>query len=244
MRLAIAEGGLSSIFQGLSASILRQMTYSMVRIGAYETIKARMTNGKKPSTTQLIISGAFAGGLGGVAGNPADIVLVRMTTDARLPPEKQRNYRNAIDGVIRIVRDEGASALMRGVGPNTARAMLMTSSQMATYDVTKNYLMMTSHPKIRLKDGLALHIVASGVAGLVATTICSPADVIKSRIMAKENGSLTQLIRKSLRNEGPQFLFKGWTPSFMRLAPNTILLFVILEQLKGLYRGVLTVAPS
>lgn len=149
----------------------------MVRIGAYETIKGRMTNGqcylpitytwvlnhrvgKKPSTSQLVISGAVAGGLGGVAGNPADIVLVRMTTDARLPAEKQRNYRNAIDGVIRIVRDEGASALMRGVGPNTVsthskaadsqdlpqrhvgslttrcilqvRAVLMTSSQMAT----------------------------------------------------------------------------------------------------------------
>lgn len=111
------------------------MTYSMVRIGSYEAIKDHLTNGtvvsqcfalaltwrigKKPSTFQLILAGAIAGGLGGVAGNPADIVLVRMTTDSLRPPESQRGYRNAIDGVIRIAREEGPKALMRGITPNT-----------------------------------------------------------------------------------------------------------------------------
>lgn len=111
----------------------------MVRIGAYEAIKDKLTNGahsrglsasntpltdhpnsgKKPSTSQLVIAGALAGGLGGVAGNPADIVLVRMTTDSLKPPEKQLGYRNAIDGVVRVAREEGPAALMRGVLPNT-----------------------------------------------------------------------------------------------------------------------------
>ncbi|KAG8908366.1 Mitochondrial dicarboxylate transporter [Tulasnella sp. 403] len=210
----------------------------MVRIGSYESIKNRLTNGKKPTTSQLVIAGAVAGGLGGVAGNPADIVLVRMTTDSLRPQDKQRGYQNAIDGVLRIAREEGVSALMRGVVPNTIRAVLMTSSQMATYDVCKNYFMTTRHPEIRMKDGLLLHVVASGVAGLVATTICSPADVIKSRVMAKQNASITNVIKVSLHNEGPKFLFKGWTPAFARLAPNTILLFVFLEQLKKMWHNV------
>lgn len=33
----------------------------------------------------------------------------------------------------------------------------------------------------------------------------------------------------SLRDEGPRFLFKGWTPAFIRLGPNTIFMFVFLE---------------
>jgi len=244
LRLTMAEGHFTAIYQGLTASLLRQLTYSMVRIGAYEAIKGQLTNGKRPTTTQLVLAGAIAGGLGGVAGNPADIVLVRMTTDSVLPPEKQRGYKNALDGVIRIVRDEGASALMRGIVPNTVRAILMTSSQMATYDVVKHYLLSTPNSKIRLKEGLALHVVASSIAGLVATTICSPADVIKSRIMAKKNGSIMSIVRNGLVNEGPMFLFKGWTPAFIRLAPNTILLFVFLEQLKGLYHGAVTATSA
>jgi len=69
--------------------------------------------------SQLILAGAIAGGLGGIAGNPADIVLVRMTSDVTLPLEKQRRYRHALDGVVRLVREEGVSALARGIVPNT-----------------------------------------------------------------------------------------------------------------------------
>ena len=38
-----------------------------------------------------------------------------------------------------------------------------------------------------------------------------------------------EILRESLQKEGARFLFKGWTPAFMRLAPNTVLLFVFME---------------
>lgn len=47
------------------------MTYSLVRIGAYEEFKARLARDGKPSTFQLLMAATVAGGLGGVAGNPA-----------------------------------------------------------------------------------------------------------------------------------------------------------------------------
>jgi hypothetical protein len=37
------------------------------------------------------------------------------------------------------------------------------------------------------------------------------------------------VLTTSLRDEGPKFLFKGWTPAFIRLGPNTVLLFICLE---------------
>ena len=39
----------------------------------------------------------------------------------------------------------------------------------------------------------------------------------------------TQILARSLREEGFRFLFKGWTPAFIRLGPNTVLLFVFFE---------------
>ena len=45
--------------------------------------------------------------------------------------------------------------------------------------------------------------------------------------------STLQVIKNSLRNEGPMFMFKGWVPAWVRLQPTTILIFVTLEQLKN-----------
>ena len=45
---------------------------------------------------------------------------------------------------MRISREEGVPVLWRGVGANVARAMLMTASQLATYDIFKQSLLRTS----------------------------------------------------------------------------------------------------
>ena len=37
------------------------------------------------------------------------------------------------------------------------------------------------------------------------------------------------MLTTALREEGPRFLFKGWTPAFIRLGPNTVLMFVFFE---------------
>lgn len=53
------------------------MTYSIVRLGAYEQLKSMASTKGKPSTGQMVLCASAAGALGGLAGNPADIILVR-----------------------------------------------------------------------------------------------------------------------------------------------------------------------
>ena len=76
IRYSIAKGGLRSLYTGLSASLLRQMTYSLVRIGSYEEMKRRMTQKGSSSTGKLLLAASVAGGLGGIAGNPAGKLLL------------------------------------------------------------------------------------------------------------------------------------------------------------------------
>lgn len=42
------------------------------------------------------------------------------------------------------------------------------------------------------------------------------------------------ILTTGLKNEGPGFLMKGWTPAWLRLAPNTVLMFIFMEQLQRL----------
>ncbi|KAG6919554.1 hypothetical protein DXG01_004217 [Tephrocybe rancida] len=96
------------------------MSYSLVRLGTYEELKARFSKDGPASTTRLILAAGLAGGLGGIAGNPADILLVRMTSDSIRPPEKRYSYGNALTGLISLIKEEGVRGLARGLIPNTA----------------------------------------------------------------------------------------------------------------------------
>ncbi|KAM5364916.1 hypothetical protein ACJA88_012758 [Fusarium oxysporum] len=213
----ITTEGYAGLYAGLSAAILRQFTYSTIRFGVYEDLKSRLT---------------LSGFIGGVAGNPADIVNVRMQSDMTRPLAEQRNYKHVFDGIIHITRNEGLSSLYRGVGANALRASLMNSSQLASYDMAKASCIRT----FGMNDDTITHLVASSLAGIVATTVCSPVDVVKTRIMGSTNGEhVWQIIKRSTLSESPLWVFKGWVPSFLRLGPQTVLTLLILEQHKKLY---------
>lgn len=229
-----SNDGVHGLYRGLSASLLRQITYSTMRFGVYEELKSDLTTKtSKPSFPTLIAISSLSGFLGGVAGNPADVLNVRMQHDAALPPEQRRNYKNAIDGLIRMTREEGWKSLFRGVWPNSMRAVLMTASQLASYDGFKRVLL--EHTP--MTEGLGTHFSASFLAGFVATTVCSPVDVIKTRVMSShESKALVHLLADVYRMEGVGWMFRGWVPSFIRLGPHTIATFLFLEQHKKMYR--------
>jgi len=166
-------------------------------------------------------------------GNPADVLNVRMQHDNALPKEERRNYKNAIDGLVRMTKEEGWKSLFRGVWPNSMRAVLMTASQLASYDGFKQFLIQHTP----LADNLTTHFTASFMAGFVATTICSPVDVLKTRIMSQsESKGLGKLLADVYRVEGIGWMFRGWVPSFIRLGPHTIATFLFLEEHKKIYR--------
>ncbi|EKM83634.1 hypothetical protein AGABI1DRAFT_110277 [Agaricus bisporus var. burnettii JB137-S8] len=239
IRSSISQSGFRSLYAGLTASLMRQMSYSMVRLGSYEKMKEHLSGEGRPSALQLLFAASLAGGLGGIAGNPADIVLVRMTSDLIRQPDKRYNYSNAVAGLISLIKSEGLHGLARGIGTNTTRAVLMNASQVCSYDFFKGMLLHKTLPgfNYELRDNLLTHFLASGLAGTVATTVCSPADVVRSRVMATSSKApVSQVLARSIREEGITFLFKGWTPAFIRLGPNTVLLFVFFEQLKDAWR--------
>lgn len=229
----ISQEGVFKIYSGLTASLLRQATYSTARFGVYEFLKEEYTEKyhKQPETAVLLPMSMVAGALGGLVGNPSDVVNIRMQNDSTLPIEQRRNYRNAFHGIYRIIKEEHVSALFRGLIPNLTRGILMTASQVVTYDIAKNLLVKELNFDSLKKS---THFSSSLLAGLVATTVCSPADVVKTRIMNAKGGdsNAIHILKTAVKNEGVGFMFRGWLPSFIRLGPHTIVTFLALEQLR------------
>lgn len=224
----VKNDGLRGLYNGISASLLRQITYSTVRFGIYEEFKARFTpksasRGKKrksssPPLPTLIAASAVSGFAGGIVGNVADVLNVRMQHDAALPLAQRRNYRHALDGLVRMTREEGGvfRSWFRGVWPNSLRAAVMTAGQLASYDFIKGVLLRHTP----MGDTLSTHFSASFLAGMVAATVTSPIDVVKTKVMsASGKSSLPGLLKELYAAEGVRWMFKGWVPSFLRLGP-------------------------
>lgn len=230
--------GVFHIYKGLSASLLRQATYSTTRFGVYEFLKESVSPDHEytPPMHVLLPLSMVSGWIGGMVGNPADIANIRMQNDQQLPIERRRNYRNVFDALIRMLKEEGPKSWFRGLIPNCTRGVLMTASQVVTYDLFKKFLININFDEAKRST----HFTASLMAGLVATTVCSPVDVVKTRIMnahkqhnttqAQESG--IKILTDAVKKEGVTFAFRGWMPSFVRLGPQTIVTFLVLEQLK------------
>lgn len=84
----IRNEGVLALYNGLSASVLRQLTYSTVRFAIYDLGKQALGN-KINLALKISLAGA-AGAIGGFIGTPADLVNVRMQNDMKMPVELRR----------------------------------------------------------------------------------------------------------------------------------------------------------
>lgn len=220
--------GFRGFYNGLSASLLRQLTYTTTRFAVYETAKKQATSDL--NFLQKMGLAGIAGACGGVAGSPADLINVRMQNDMKLPPAERRNYKNAIDGILRMSREEGVRKLFNGCTMATARAVLMTIGQLSFYDQIKQMLIAAN----LASDNIYTHLFSSFLAASGATVITQPMDVLKTRMMNATPGQFKGLLDCCVYTAklGPQGFFKGFFPAWVRLAPHTILLFVFFEQLR------------
>lgn len=75
----------------------------------------------------------LAGACGAFVGTPAELCLIRMTLDGRLPPNERRNYKHVGDALFRITKEEGLFTLWRGCMPTMFRALVVNAAQLATY---------------------------------------------------------------------------------------------------------------
>ncbi|XP_018020954.1 mitochondrial 2-oxoglutarate/malate carrier protein [Hyalella azteca] len=235
--------GAMAMYSGLSAGLLRQATYTTTRLGIYTWLfeKASGPSGEPPNFVTKAGLGMVAGVVGSFVGTPAEVSLIRMTSDGRLPPAERRNYKNVVDALVRIVSEEGLFTLWRGAVPTMGRAMVVNAAQLASYSQAKQSLLQTGY----FSENIFLHFCASMISGLVTTAASMPVDIAKTRIQnmkmidgKPEYKGAVDVLTKVVKKEGFFSLWKGFTPYYMRLGPHTVLTFIFLEQMNKFYKRV------
>lgn len=234
------EGGLRrGLYSGLSAAFLRQWTYGACRIGIYTFLLKRQ--GKDASFGHKLSFGIVSGGIGSFVGTPAELALVQMSADAKLPVAQRRGV--GVHKVLRsVVEKDGFTGMWRGVGPTILRAMSLSSVTLAMTSELKERLPMVAPALSASPTGTM--VVSTVIASFWATVASQPFDVVKSQMQNMKVGSdgvppysgsvdcAAKLFRQS-----PLTLMKGFTPAFVKLTPYTVLSLNIVELITKIITG-------
>lgn len=236
-RTIVRNERLRGLYKGLSPALLRACTYGSARIGLYEPIKQLIAGDASPDQLPLglkILAGISSGGMASFAFSPVDLVKVRMQGD-----REGKRYPRLIPAFWSIARTEGLRGMYRGSSATVARAATCGMVELVTYDEFKRGLILTKWWPYH--DSIQTHVAASMAAGFLSTIASSPIDLVKSRMMnqpcdAAGNPALysspLQCLRQTFLQEGFLGLYAGFWPSYFRLGPHTVLVFVVIEQVR------------
>lgn len=239
----VREEGILKLWQGLSPAVGRHFVYTGVRMGAYEEIREKVFGRNKDGSFPVwkaAAGGLFAGSLGQFAASPMDLVKVQMQMEGKRRLEgKPPRVRGTIDALSQTIKRGGIRGLWAGWVPNVQRAALVNMGDLATYDTVKHALLRNTN----LTDNWICHGVSSATSGLVAATLGTPADVVKTRIMNqprdKTNRGLyyrssLDCLMKAVKNEGFFSLYKGFIPTWSRMAPWSLTFWLSFEKIRVL----------
>ncbi|ALC44157.1 Dic4, partial [Drosophila busckii] len=220
--------GFIGFYDGFSAAAFRQMTCTSLRFTIYEQGKYYDVNRNSFAVTVALAS--FAGAVSSILGIPMDLVNVRMQNDMKRTAAKKRNYKNFIDALIRIRREEGWTGLYSGGIAAVLKTAVGTIGQIAMYDQVKHA--MSQH--FQMTDTICLHFGSSLVSSLISVWIAHPFDVLKTLMMNAAPGKYPNILYavKHMMRFGFWGPYRGVVPTLVRKPPATILLFLIYEQLR------------
>ncbi|KAI0656563.1 mitochondrial carrier domain-containing protein [Cubamyces menziesii] len=238
--------GILSLMGGLSASMVRELVYSGIRLGTYEFFKDKLHALSQGALTRegialKIGAASIAATIGSALANPADLVKVRM--QAHYPDgSPYQNMRHAFASIYRegaaLAASKGVSslaggvgALYRGVEATTIRGIVLSATQICSYDQIKQSL----KKRGIMQEGVPLHLVASTFAGLFCSITSNPVDVVKVRLMndkKHEYKGAFDCVRQVMVREGPFGFYKGFGMCWARLGTHTILTFLIFERVR------------
>ncbi|CAO3681375.1 hypothetical protein G6F70_004114 [Rhizopus microsporus] len=133
-RLIVAEEGIGGIYRGLGPVMARQGANSAVRFSCYSYFKTTLQSwrgkGDEPlPSAHTFAAGALAGIVTVYSTMPLDVVKTRMQgLDAKIL------YKNSIDCLIQVVKQNGIFSLWKGTTPRLARLIFSGGIVFTVYE--------------------------------------------------------------------------------------------------------------
>ncbi|XP_077321351.1 solute carrier family 25 member 47-like isoform X1 [Lithobates pipiens] len=241
----------SGFFRGVSMPISTVSISSSIVFGVYRNCLHNLcklkygTANVRPSKVDIFLSGYAAGGAQVLVSSPADMAKVRLQTQVWPHPSStcallaRPKYTGPVHCLLTIAREEGLCGLYKGSFALMFRDCHSFATYFLSYNVFREWLL----PSQQSDSEFLRILLAGGLAGVVAWSIATPMDVIKSRLQVdgvtqRKYRGVIHCVSESVRTEGVSVLFKGLSLNCLRAFPVNMVVFLtyeaILKQIKPL----------
>ncbi|XP_074264281.1 S-adenosylmethionine carrier 1, chloroplastic/mitochondrial-like [Silene latifolia] len=114
VRLIVAKEGFKGLYAGYRSFLLRDLPFDAIQFCLYEQLRFgyKLAAKRDLNDPENAVIGAFAGALTGAITTPLDVIKTRLMVQG-----SANQYNGIVDCVQTIVKEEGAPALLKGIGP-------------------------------------------------------------------------------------------------------------------------------
>ncbi|KAF8527409.1 mitochondrial inner membrane protein [Hysterangium stoloniferum] len=214
--------GLLGFYRGLGPQLVGVAPEKAIKLTVNDLVRGRAMD---PETGRIalpweLIAGATAGGCQVVFTNPLEIVKIRLQIQGEVAKAEGVVPR----GAIHIVKQLGLVGLYRGASACLLRDIPFSAIYFTAYSHLKKDFFQEGYndKKLSFLETLA----AAGIAGMPASYLTTPADVVKTRLQVEARKGqtsykgLADAFVKIYREEGFKALYKGGMARVLRSSPQ------------------------
>jgi len=212
----IVKERLGGLWRGVSPSLVRTVPGVGIYFSCMHTLKMSLCNGA-PTPTQSLLVGAFSRTLAGCIMIPVTVVKIRAESG-------QYQYTSIFAALKKIQNVEGLRGLTSGLLPTLWRDVPFSGLYLMFYEKLKSLACERSR-----QTEMDKFICGIG-AGVLASAVTQPADVIKTKLQLKQGTSVLSVMQQIAVREGARGFFRGAVPRTLRRTMMAALAWGVYEQ--------------
>lgn len=232
LRHTLTTEGVSAIYTGCSTLVVGTALKAGVRFFAFDSIKATLVDEHgQLSASRGILAGMAAGAAESVfAVTPAERLKTALIDDAK----GARRFRSGPHAASLLIREQGVTALYRGLVSTTMKQSATSAVRMGSYNWLKTeYSRRMGHAPKSSAETFGL----GAVAGVLTVYATQPLDTIKTRAQSSQGQRLTAAIRDVVMSGGVRAFWAGSTMRLGRLVFSGGIVFTIYEKVIAIMSG-------
>ncbi|XP_007046811.2 PREDICTED: folate transporter 1, chloroplastic isoform X1 [Theobroma cacao] len=240
--------GLKGLYSGFFPAVLGSTVSWGLYFFFYGRAKQRYSKNReeKLSPALHLASAAEAGALVSLCTNPIWLVKTRM--QLQTPLHQSRPYSGIYDALRTILREEGWTALFKGLGPGLLMQVSHGAIQFTTYEELRRIMVDYKERKRKSESDSNLlnsfdYAVLGGSSKIAAILLTYPFQVIRTRSQQRPSNegiprymSSWHVVKETARFEGLRGFYKGITPNLLKNVPASSITFIVFENVLKLLR--------
>jgi len=138
VRKITKDYGVKGAFQGMTATLLRNVPANATYFAAYEWAKRKLSKGRELKMTDTLLAGSLAGIAYWGPNYPIDVIKSQIQTDS--PNKSERKYKSILQTIKSIHSESGLKGFYKGFTPCIIRSVPANAFCFLGFEFTKRIL--------------------------------------------------------------------------------------------------------